>query len=88
MKFVDELTGEQLDYTTCHFSHIIGKAARPDLAIFIENGLLVSPETHKIITKKGVLNDDGLLRLCKTLEWNTDWYNDFKQFKEKISLRF
>lgn len=73
----DELTGENLRKNH-QFSHIRAKAIYRENALDINNGLVVNGETHFIITSRKVIDEEGLLRLCKEKNWKTNWYNIFK----------
>lgn len=59
----DELTGKPLSQDA-QFSHIRAFHAYPAIGLKIENGLIVNPETHAVITKQGVVNEKQLLKLC------------------------
>ena len=76
---IDELTGEILNYPRSEFSHIRSVAVYPDLQLEIENGLIVNKETHEIITKENVQNEDDLYSLCIKNNWNINWYNYYKK---------
>lgn len=77
---VDELTGKKLDYQRSEFSHIRSVAVYPDLQLEIENGLIVNKETHDIITKENVQNEDDLYSLCIKNNWNINWYDYYRKF--------
>lgn len=77
----DELTGEKLRKNH-QFSHIRSKAIYMNNALDINNGLIVNAETHNIITSKKVINENGLIELCKEQNWETNWYNIFKNLVE------
>lgn len=74
---VDELTGEKLRVKTAEFSHIRSASIFKELALELENGLIVNKETHKIITMQGICDERELLNLCKEKGWNMDWYRKF-----------
>ncbi len=40
----------------------------------IDNGLLVNKETHRLITERGIQDEEELLALCQEQGWKTDWY--------------
>ncbi|MGL4450154.1 MAG: hypothetical protein ACRCTZ_03045 [Sarcina sp.] len=77
--FYDELTGEKL-VRYSQFSHIRAKSVYPSLALNINNGLLVNEGTHSLITSLGIIEEEGLLKLCKQKGWRTSWYKIFKAF--------
>ena len=52
----------------------------PDLQLEIENGLIVNKETHDIITKENVQNEDDLYSLCIKNNWNINWYDYYRKF--------
>lgn len=72
----DELTNVPLDKNS-EFSHIRIASIYLDLADKYWNGLIVHKNTHQIITKRGIKDEDQLLDLCKEYEWNTKWYSAF-----------
>lgn len=74
----DELTGEELKRGS-QFSHIRAKSAYPAFALNLENGLVVNKETHTEITRRGIANEEELLVLCKSKNWNTKWFENFKR---------
>ena len=76
----DELTGEKLIKKTAEFSHIRSYALFKDIADDIENGLIVNKETHEIITKRGINDEDELYCLCKELNWDIEWMEKFKKY--------
>lgn len=78
----DELTGETLTNMS-EFSHIRSKNVYPQLALFIWNGLVVNSSTHRVITDNQVCDEQALLELCWKKDWNTSWYGDFYQNREK-----
>lgn len=75
----DELTGEALISNTAEFSHIRSVALHSDLQLEIENGLIVNKETHEIITKENVQNEDDLYSLCIKNNWNINWYDYYRK---------
>lgn len=76
---VDELTGAPLK-VDAQFSHIRAFHVYPGLGLKRHNGLIVNPETHKVITKENVVNEKELLKLCIRKGWNTDWYDDYMEW--------
>ena len=72
----DELSGEELK-REFEFSHIRSFAIYRELSDQIDNGLLVNKETHRLITERGVNEENGLLELCKEQGWNTNWYRSY-----------
>ena len=76
----DELTGESLISNTAEFSHIRSVALHSDLQLEIENGLIVNKETHEIITKENVQNEDDLYSLCIKNNWDTSWHYYYKNW--------
>ncbi|MDY4815422.1 MAG: hypothetical protein SO274_07500 [Turicibacter bilis] len=70
----DELTGEPLVVRTCEFSHIRSQSMYREISDHIENGLIVNKETHRLITERGVNDENQLLALCQEQGWKTDWY--------------
>lgn len=82
---IDELTGEALISNTAEFSHIRSVALHSDLQLEIENGLIVNKETHEIITKENVQNEDDLYSLCIKNNWHINWYHYYKNWYNKLS---
>ena len=76
----DELTGLDLNYQSAEFSHIRSVAMYPDLQLEIENGLIVNKETHDIITKENVQNENDLYSLCIKKNWDISWYYYYKNW--------
>lgn len=74
----DELTGKKLKKISAEFSHIRSYALFRDMSDNIENGLIVNKDTHKLITKKGINDEEELLELCKEMGFNTSWYERFR----------
>lgn len=81
----DELTGQLLDSQSSEFSHIRSVSIYPELALYVENGLLVNKSTHKTITQYKINDENQLYSLCIELGWNCDWYDAFKNFIKSIS---
>lgn len=75
----DELTKKSIKATLGEFSHIRSVALFKDYAQSIDNGLIVSKATHKIITREGVNDEEELLELCKNQGWDTGWYSLYKE---------
>lgn len=73
----DELTGEKL-LPGCEFSHIVAVSFSRKIALDVENGLLVNKSTHKIITKRQVIDEEELRNLCIEMGWKINWYERFK----------
>ena len=69
----DELTGDPLKLN-CEFSHIRSYAIYKQYADDIDNGLMVNKMTHRLITERGVNDENQLLALCQEQGWKTDWY--------------
>lgn len=78
----DELTGAKLIKSTSEFSHIRSFAIFPLLGDKIENGLIVNKETHEIITRAAINDEEELFELCIENKWDTSWYDKFKVFFE------
>lgn len=74
----DELTNKKLKRNS-QFSHIRSVAIYKELVNSIDNGLLVNEDTHSIITKNGIQDEEQLFDLCQLNGWNTDWYERFKE---------
>lgn len=74
----DELTNEILDTINCQFSHIRSWSVYPELATNVDNGHIVNKSTHSIITEQGINDEEELLALCIEMEWNTGWYDLYK----------
>ena len=72
----DELTGEPLK-TNCEFSHIRSYAIYKQYADDIDNGLMVNKMTHRLITERGINDENQLLALCHEQGWKTDWYEPY-----------
>ena len=72
----DELTGDTLR-KDAEFSHIRSKASYPNLALDINNGLVVNKKTHDEITRMNIEDEDSLLKLCNKNEWSTEWYKKY-----------
>lgn len=75
---IDELTRLPLKKTTSEFSHIRSYALFKDIADDLDNGLIVNKDTHKIITKSGINDEDELFNLCIDNSWDTGWYEKYK----------
>jgi len=75
----DELTGLALDTKNSDFSHIRSFSLFPGLADNINNGLIVNKNTHKIITEKNINDEEELYDLCIEMNWQTSWYDEFKE---------
>lgn len=75
----DELTGDDLIIRTAEFSHIRSKSAYPQIAHYLNNGLIVNKSTHDIVTRNNVNDEKELLFLCQQMSWSTNWYNKFKE---------
>lgn len=73
----DELTGEPLIIRSCEFSHIRSQAMYRELSDHIDNGLIVNKETHRLITERGINDENELLSFCKEQGWKTDWYSAY-----------
>ncbi|RRD39307.1 hypothetical protein EII29_07845 [Leptotrichia sp. OH3620_COT-345] len=80
----DELTGMNLKIQTAEFSHIRSVALYPDLQLELDNGLIINKKTHELITEKGIQNEEDLYNLCLEKNWNTNWYNFYKQIFYEI----
>jgi hypothetical protein len=50
---------------------------------YIWNGLIVSKDTHNIITHHNVSDEYDLKELCLKMSWSTDW---FKRYEEDLKL--
>jgi len=72
----DELTGCSLKKGS-EFSHIRSAKVYLHLADRLWNGLVVNKETHDIITKQSINDEDELYELCLEMGWRTDWYEIF-----------
>lgn len=72
----DELTREELR-SGHEFSHIRSCAMYKHISDHIDNGLIVNKETHKLITERGINDEEGLRELCKEQNWNLDWYERY-----------
>lgn len=80
----DELTNKKLVKATAEFSHIRKKTEYRQYAMNVYNGLIVNKETHEIITKANIHDEEELLDLCYIQEWDTKWYDDFiERFERK-----
>lgn len=73
----DELTGEPLIIRSCEFSHIRSQSIYRELSDHIDNGLIVNKETHRLITERGINDENELLSFCKEQGWKTDWYDAY-----------
>jgi len=80
---VDELTRKPLNLKTAEFSHIRSVAIYPDLQLEEDNGLIINKETHDIITKNNIQNEEDLVRLCVQKRWETGWFVYYKKIIEK-----
>lgn len=79
----DELTDFDLKKNS-EFSHIRGAQLYLNLADKYWNGLIVNKETHEIITKRAINDEDQLFNLCMEYNWNTEWYSVFCQCLNSI----
>lgn len=75
----DELTGDDLNIRTAEFSHIRSKSAYPQIAHYLNNGLIVNKSTHDLITRNNVNDEKELQFLCHQMSWSTEWYSDFEK---------
>ncbi|HHQ4505563.1 TPA: hypothetical protein ACSP3X_000352 [Aeromonas hydrophila] len=82
----DELTNIELHKVSAEFSHIRSASLYPHLATFQENGLIVNKDTHALITRFNINDEDELLALCKQKKWNILWYEKYLEFIKKVSL--
>ena len=80
---VDELTRKPLNLKTAEFSHIRSVAIYPDLQLEEDNGLIINKETHDIITKNNIQDEEDLVRLCVQKRWETGWFVYYKKIIEK-----
>ena len=80
---VDELTRKLLNLKTAEFSHIRSVAIYPDLQLEEDNGLIINKETHSIITKNNIQNEEDLVRLCVQKRWETGWFVYYKKIIKK-----
>lgn len=79
----DELTNEKIDKKRAEFSHIRSVNMYPELSEFVWNGLIVNKETHDIITKETINDENELYSLCYKNGWNIEWYD---KYKEKLNI--
>lgn len=77
---LDELTGVKLLKRTCEFSHIRSFAIFPEHGDNLENGLIINKDIHTIITNAAVNDEEELFELCKANNWDTSWYDKFKEY--------
>lgn len=79
----DELTGELLVRKSAEFSHIRSKKIYKQLALYIENGLIVNKDTHDQITNEGIIDENQLQFFCEQKGWKTDWYDTYIEFLKR-----
>jgi hypothetical protein len=79
----DELTNLPLDITSSEFHHIRRQSSSFDMRGYIWNGLIVSKDTHNVITHHSVSDEYDLKELCLKMNWSTDW---FKRYEEDLKL--
>lgn len=87
MKFdlcLDELTGDLLDKKNSEFSHIRSCSIYPYLMDNICNGLVVNKNTHELITKLSINDENQLYDLCKEMKWHLGWYESYIDFLRAI----
>ena len=53
----------------------------------IENGLIVNKETHKIITERGINEENELKLLCEEMGWDTNWYDDYIKILSSLGIK-
>lgn len=75
----DELTGDPLNKRDSDFSHIRNAQIYLHLADKYWNGLVVNKNTHGIITRAAINDEDQLFELCVSNGWSTEWYSIFSQ---------
>lgn len=80
----DELTNFDLNKRHSEFSHIRAAQFHLHLADKYWNGLVVNKDTHEIITKRAINDEDQLFDLCIEYNWNTEWYSVFCQCLNSI----
>lgn len=73
---LDELTGEVLK-KDFEFSHIRSVSMYKSICDNIDNGLLINKSVHKIITEKGINDENELKSLCEEYGWSTSWYKPY-----------
>lgn len=74
----DELTGENICFQTCEFSHIRSVSLYPELSSLIENGLIVNKITHNLITTNNINDEEELKAFSNLQGWSIEWYNHYK----------
>lgn len=67
----DELTRETLRSGN-EFSHIRSCSMYKHLSDNMDNGLIVNKNTHKLITERGINDEEELRDLCMEQNWNLD----------------
>lgn len=63
-----QVTTEPLD-PNAHFHHLHRKADRPDLALDLNNGVVINPPPHDEIHEAGAESPEEFSALCKTKGW-------------------
>lgn len=51
----------------------------------IELGLVINKDTHKVITKEGIVDEDELYVFCMNNNWKIDWYDTLKEELKNIN---
>lgn len=80
----DELTGEMLK-KRYDFHHVRARSISGNerYQLDIELGLVINKDTHKVITKEGIVDEDELYVFCMNNNWKIDWYDTLKEELKK-----
>ncbi|MCT7985802.1 hypothetical protein NG796_21230 [Laspinema sp. A4] len=81
----DELTNLPLEDKS-EFSHIRKASIHIVIADKYWNGLIVNHDTHKIITQRGINDEDQLLDLCQEYNWDTTWFSVFCESLQSLDF--
>ena len=74
----DELTGAPLS-KGANFAHIRAVCVDFEMADKDWNGVVVNPETHLVLTKQEILDENDLLLVCESRRWHTEWHGEFRR---------
>jgi hypothetical protein len=83
---IDELTGDPINNTSSEFHHIRRQSIYPNMINFLWNGLIITQETHRIITSKNISDEYDLKDICRQRGWSLNWFNYYQENLEQYGF--